>query len=229
VDVETPANQAAPGKADCVEPDDASDAPLPLAYGSNRLVFIVRDPTWAQAYWDTGVARINDAVGSLGGGKAFLRLLGVPTGYLLAEDEVCAERGSHGVALPEADRSYAAELAIVHYGRSVVLARSTAVQAPRIMPRPAAGPAFVSRAQQRCALAHGLTLASETDDTPDGVPTWTAGPSGGTRTTPPPILVVSPDSMGSEARLLRAGTELRLPVIGSEGRLVRRDTVRPPF
>src|ERR1039458_22012 len=135
VDTETLANQSNGRRTDSFELDDASDAPLPNAYGTDTLVFMVGDPRWAHAYWDISVARINDAVASLGGGRAFLRLIGVPTGYLLAEHEVWAERGSYGVALPEADHSYAAELAIVHDYRRVVLARSNVVQAPPSMPR----------------------------------------------------------------------------------------------
>jgi hypothetical protein len=160
---------------------------------------MARDPTWAHAYWDISVARINDAVSSLGGGKAFLRLIGVPTGYLLAEHEVWAERGSYDVALPEADRSYAVELAIVHYGRRVVLARSNIIQAPPSMPRPADGSAFVSRPEQRRALELGLTLES----------------SGGESSALLPMNIGRPSiTQGSEARLLGFGSERRLAGLG---------------
>jgi hypothetical protein len=41
-----------------VDPDDASEEPLPAAYGIGTLVLMVRDPTWAHAHWDMGAARI---------------------------------------------------------------------------------------------------------------------------------------------------------------------------
>jgi hypothetical protein len=199
VDTETLANQSNGRRTDSFELDDASDAPLPNAYGTDTLVFMVGDPTWAHAYWDISVARINDAVASLGGGRAFLRLIGVPTGYLLAEHEVWAERGSYGVALPEADHSYAAELAIVHDYRRVVLARSNVVQAPPSMPRHAGGPIFVSRPEQRRALELGLILES----------------CGGESSALLPLNIgIAPITQGSEARLLRFASERRLAGLG---------------
>jgi hypothetical protein len=199
VNAETLANQPTGRRTDSFEPDDASGTPLPNAYGTDTFVFMVRDPTRAHAYWEICVARIKDAVASLGGGKAFLRLIGVPTGYLLAEEEVCAARGSHDVALPEADHSYAAELAIVHRYRKVLLARSDVVQAPPSMPRPAAVPAFASRGEQRRALQLGLTLEGRA-----GEPSALLQPSIGGASI----------AQGSEARLLRLGSERRLARLG---------------
>ena len=129
---------------------------MPSAYGTDWLVLMVRDPTWAHAYWDISVARVSGALGSLGGGKAFLRLIGFPAGLLLAEYEVSAERGRQDITLPEADRSYVAEFALVHYGRKAILARSEVVHAPASVPPPRSAPTFVGRAQQRRALASGL-------------------------------------------------------------------------
>ena len=195
MDTKTLANQSSCRRTDILEPDDANDAPLPNAYGTDTLVLMVRDPTWAHAYWDISVARINDAVGSLGGGNAFLRLIEVPTGYLLAEHKVRAEHGSFDVPLPEADHSYTAELAIRHDYRKVVLARSNVIQAPPNMPRPAAAPAFVSRAQQRHALELGLTLESR----------------GGESSAPLPLNIGDATiTQGSEARRSGPGSERRL-------------------
>ncbi len=56
-------------------PDDVDLSPLPLSYGIDRLVLMVRDPSWAHAYWEVGVARITETSALLGGGKAFLRLV----------------------------------------------------------------------------------------------------------------------------------------------------------
>lgn len=75
------------------EPDDASHGPLPLTYGEDRLVLMVRDPASARAYWETGGTLIDEAVSSLGGGEAFLRLRGVRTGRVLAEHETRARPG----------------------------------------------------------------------------------------------------------------------------------------
>jgi len=169
---------------------------------------MLRDPTWAYVYWDMSVARVSDAVGVLGGGRAFLRLFGVPTAQLVAEHEVSAERGEYGVALPESGRSYVAELALVHNDREAVLARSDVIQPPSSVSRPTLAPAFVSRAEQLGALANGLTLA-RTGAVPH--PAATLAPTG----------MVSFGSMGSEARLSRFGSEQHVAVSGSAGGLAQ--------
>jgi hypothetical protein len=199
VDLEAPADQSMAERAHHSEPDHASDDALPSAYGTDWLVLMVRDPTRAHAYWDISVARVSGAVGSLGGGKAFLRLIGFPTGLLLAEYEVSAESGRQDITLPEADRSYVAEIALLHYGRKAILARSEVVHAPASVPAPGSAPTFVSRAQQRSALASGLGLGDLPALAPSG---WTASLglahslfSG-----------VSPISMGSETRLSPFGS-----------------------
>jgi uncharacterized protein len=114
----------------------ADDAALPLAYGSDTLELMVRDPTWAHAYWDMSVERIDAAVGPFGREEAFLRLIGVPAGQLVDEEVVWARRGSVGLALPQADRSYMVELAIMRDDfRWVILARSGVVHTPPTVPR----------------------------------------------------------------------------------------------
>jgi hypothetical protein len=156
---------------------------------------MVRDPTSAHAYWDISVARTERAFASLGGGKAILRLLAVPSGLLLAEQEVSAEHGSCTVALPEADRSYAAELVISHHYTKVLLARSNPIQAPPSSPRPDAAPAIVAREEQQRALELGLTLESR---------------GAGTSTLPPLKTGGAPIAQGSEARLSASGSEEHL-------------------
>ncbi|MGO9901326.1 MAG: DUF4912 domain-containing protein [Solirubrobacteraceae bacterium] len=204
------ANQSSGRRTDSSEPGDADDASLPVSYGTDTLVFMARDPTFAQAYWDIGDARIKDAVDSLGGGKAILRLIGLPIGQLLAEYEVCAKHGSYGVALPEADRSYAAELAIVRYYRKIVLARSKIVRTPPSRPRPAAAPVFVSREEQRRALELGLILERRGGESSALSAVSSCGLSA-TNTRGATITQLS--SVGSEARLLGVGSERRF---GSE-------------
>ncbi len=199
MDLEAPADQSTADRAQHSGLEPASDDPLPSAYGSDWLVLMVRDPTWAHAYWDISVARVSGALGSLGGGKAFLRLIGFPAGLLLAEYEVSAERGRQDITLPEADRSYVAELALVHYGRKAILARSEVVHAPASVPPPRSAPTFVSRAEQRRALASGLGLGGLPALAPSG---WTA-PLGLARSL---LSGVSPISMGSEARLSPFGS-----------------------
>jgi len=180
-------------------PGEVSDDPLPSAYGTDWLVLMARDPTWAYAYWDISVARVNSAVGSLGGGKAFLRLIGLPDGLLLAEYEVSAQRGRYDFALPHSDRSYVAELALLHFGRKVILARSEVIYAPASAPAPGSPPTFVSRAQQRRALATRAGL----DELPVLSPSeWTARLDVARSLFSP----VTPLSIGSEARLSPFGS-----------------------
>jgi hypothetical protein len=177
VNTETLVNWSIDRRINRSESDAASSARLPEAYGDDTLVLMVRDPKGAHAYWEVSVSRVNEAIASLGGGKAFLRLFGVPGDYLLAEHEVWAERGSYDVALPEADHSYVAELAIVHQYRKVVLARSNVVDAPPNMPRPAASPVFVSRREQRRAFELGVTLDSRRGEPSAPLPPKAGGAS----------------------------------------------------
>ena len=223
MDVEATANDSAAGSGEAPEPDDA---PLPVAYGSNRLELMVRDPAWAHAYWDISIDRINDVVGARGGGRACLRLIAFRTGRVLAECAVRAERGSHGFALPEADRWYRVELAIMRNDRWVVLARSNVVHAPPKTPRAAREPTFVSRAQEPRSLAEGPTLgpaghgghflSRRLGESPQGVQTAVRrGPAG------------APASMAADQP--QVGSELRLAQRGSEARLVRREPVHVRF
>jgi uncharacterized protein len=136
VDIDASADNLAGGSGDVVKADDAA---LPLAYGSDTLEVMVRDPTWAHAYWDMSVERIAAAVGPFGRQEAFLRLIDVLSGDLVVEDVVWARRGSLGLALPQADRSYKVELAIMRDDfRWVILARSRVIHAPPTLPRVAA-------------------------------------------------------------------------------------------
>jgi hypothetical protein len=195
---------------------------------------MVRDPTSAHAYWDLSSDRIDAAVGPHDGGRALLRLIGVPSGNLLGEYAVPIARGSQDVALPEADSSYMVELAVVHNYLWVVLARSNVIHAPPKTPRVAITPAVVSRAQQRRVVAEGhdreleraggRVVAALTETVPR-----VAQPAGG------PASVGAAAQMGSETRLrgvgseLRLASELRTAQRGSEARLTAREPAHIPF
>jgi len=213
------------------EPDDA---PLPLGYGSDRLELMVRDPTSAHAYWDLSDDRIKVAVGPHDDGRAFLRLLGVPSGFLLAEYGVPIARGSQDVALPEADSSYMVELAVMRNYQWVVLARSNVIHAPPKTPRVAPTPAVVSRAPELRVVAEGHdreleraggdVVAAPTERVPH-VAQAAGGPARGGASA----------QMESEAGLVgvdsefRLASELRPAQRGSEGRLTRREPAHIPF
>jgi len=218
VDLQANANNSA-GGGDGPPPDDA---PLPLAYGSDTLRLMVRDPTRAHAYWDMSIDRFKDAVGRGGGGRAFLRLIGVPTGYVLGEQAVWVAHGSHDFALPEADRSYMVELAVIRDYRWVVFARSNVIHAPPMTSRVPMGPAFVGGAQQpREAVTENLELRPTSDRdqvvSPDVRASQPAERAAVGRT-----LLGAPASIGSEVRP-RVDSEVRVAQRGSEARLVRRE------
>jgi len=213
------------------EPDDA---PLPLGYGSDRLVLMVRDPTSAHAYWDLSNDRINAAIGPHEGGRAFLRLIGVPSGYLLAEYAVTIARGSQDVALPEADSSYMVELGVMRNYQWVVLARSNVIHAPPKTPKVATTPAVVSRPKQPRVAAerHERELERASGRivvTPAERAPHVAQAAGG------PASVGASVEMGSEARLVgvdsgfELASEVRSAYRGSEARLVRREPAHVPF
>lgn len=210
------------------------EASLPLGYGSGTLELMVRDPRSGHAYWDLSVDRIDAAVGPSDRRRAFLRLIGVPGGYVLAEYKVRAERGSQAVALPEADSSYLVELAVMHNYQWVVLARSNVVHAPPTMARVASMPVFVSRAEQLRLLAESrereLDRASG-----DLVPAPTRGARPVERQAGAPVRMGAPARIGSETRPAPAGSEPRLASelafarAGSEARLRLREPVGIPF
>jgi Domain of unknown function (DUF4912) len=200
------------------------DAPLPFGYGSDRLELMVRDPGSAHAYWDLSSDRIIGAVGPHFGGRAFLRLIGVPSGYLLAEHAVPIAHGSQDVALPEADSGYMVELAVMRDYQWVVLARSNVIHAPPKTPR------LVSRAQQPPVPDEGVDrdFDSGRGDVV-GAPAERAPRFGQAER------VGGSVQMGSEARLAGVDSEfglasdLRSAQGGSEGRLVRREPAHMPF
>ena len=164
VDVDASADNLAAGNGGVLRADDAA---LPLAYGSDTLELMVRDPTWAHAYWDMSVERLDAAVGPFGRAEGFLRLIGVPAGHLLDEHVVWAQRGSLGLPLPQADRSYLVELAIMRDDfRWAILARSGVVHAPPTLPRvaTAAGVALGP------AGDIGHLVSTRTPGSPYGVP-----------------------------------------------------------
>jgi len=200
------------------------DAPLPFGYGSDRLELMVRDPTSAHAYWDLSSDRIIGALGPDFGGRAFLRLIGVPSGYLLAEYAVPIAHGSQDVTLPEADSGYMVELAVMRDYQWVVLARSNVIQAPPETPR------VVSSAQQPRVPAEGLDREFDSGrGDVVGAPAERAprvGQAG---------RVGGFVQMGSEVRLVgvdsefELASELRSAQGGSEARLVRREPAHMPF
>lgn len=215
-------------------PAEPVEASLPPGYESDTLELMVRDPTSAHAYWDLSVDRINVAVAPHHRQRALLRLIEVPSGHLLAEYAVPAERGSQAVALPRADSPYLVELAVMHNYQWVVLARSNVVHAPPTTARVATTPAFVNRAQQLRLLA----------DTRDREP----GDAGGDIEAAPtrradhveqaadaPVSAGPPARLSTETPPPPAGSELRPPPgerfapAGSEARLTRREPVRIPF
>ncbi len=195
---------------------------------------MVRDPTSAHAYWDLSDDRIKVAVGPHDGGRAFLRLIGVRSGYLLAEYAVPIARGSQDVALPEADSSYMVELAVMRNYQWIVLARSNVIHAPPKTPRVATTPAVVSRAPQLRVVAegHDRELERAGGDVmiapAEGAP-HVAHAAGG------PATVGAPAQMESEAGLVgvdsefRLASELRSGQRGSEARLTRNEPAHMPF
>ena len=189
---------------------------------------MVRNPTSAHAYWEISIDRVKEAGGGPGGRKTFLRVIEVPSGYLLAEHEVSPDRGSHsfGLPLPKSDSSYVVELAIMRDYQWFVLARSNVAHPPRSTPRAATAPAFVTRAEQARALAEGLPLRPFGEGLvppPIGLGLHAGPTAGGERQ------VGAHLSATSEAQPRGMGSELRLAHRGSEARLARREARQIPF
>jgi Domain of unknown function (DUF4912) len=195
---------------------------------------MVRDPTSAHAYWDLSSDRIDTAIGPDEGGRAFLRLIGVPSGYLLAEYGVPIARGSQDVALPEADSSYVVELAVMRDHQWVVLARSDVIHAPPKAPRVAPTPGVVSGPEQPRVVAEGYGRELERAGG-HVVVAPTEGARHVAQAVGGPGRVGAGAQMGSEARVVGVEPEFRLASGlrsvqgGSEARLTRRAPAHMPF
>src|SRR5690349_16686749 len=96
---------------------------LPKSYGTDKLVLMPRDPTWAHAYWDIADPQVSSA-SRWDGRKFMLSLFEARGKRLVAQQEIEFGRGSVDLPIPAPGLPYFAELSVQHDGRQTVLRRS---------------------------------------------------------------------------------------------------------
>lgn len=110
------------------EPDLGVFAALPERYQSHRLVLLARDPRWAFAYWDLDVNRFAHLLPNTE--VAQLRLYDAPSGALVRQEAVQADRGRFYFQV-HGGHSYLAAIVLVQKnGELEELARSGVIEVP---------------------------------------------------------------------------------------------------
>ncbi len=110
------------------EPDLGVFAALPERYQSHRLVLLARDPRWAFAYWDLDVNRFAHLLPNTE--VAQLRLYDAPSGALVRQEAVQADRGRFYFQV-HGGHSYLAAIVLVQKnGELEELARSGIIEVP---------------------------------------------------------------------------------------------------
>jgi len=143
-----PAPEPAPAASSVPEAVDRETAPLPRAYGSDRIGLLPRDPWWLFAYWEvTPETRIR-ALRALGDAaveaREILRVYDVTfltfTGdnaWLSFDVEVPAGADHWYLNVSRPAASYCVEIGLrTGGGRFLPLARSNVVGTPRVAPSP---------------------------------------------------------------------------------------------
>lgn len=111
----------------------AASQQLPEAYGTQRLLLLVRDPHWLYACWDLTIDQIKGYDADAAEGHLVLRLFkDAPRGQPLSEVSLHADSRHWFVHVPEAGATYAAELGYYQRwgGRWMSVSISESVQTP---------------------------------------------------------------------------------------------------
>ena len=194
---------------------------LPSSYHVDKVVLMRRDPTSAHIYWDINGAALKEITGASGTVALTLRLVDAETRRPLLEVPVLATSGSRDVDLSPSADSYVAEVLAVSSSREWLLARSSTLGRTHGSRPVAQLPVFATRSEQRSAVIAGRSLDSMASGSGQ-LATSVAGavdrgralPAGASATLDfvdeTAIWFWRPSGMGSEARLLGIGSEVRL-------------------
>ena len=125
-------------EGECPQSVNTERFPIPESYNQTKIVFMVRDPHWAFAYWDLEAktrekARVDEETGQL--------VLRVHEGESLHSGQKPPARSFDipiqpadsrwYIYLPEQNSSYILELVLVVEGKSTRLAVSNSIRTPR--------------------------------------------------------------------------------------------------
>lgn len=118
-------------------PDDGI---LPEGYNTNRIVMLLRDPSWAYVYWDVKGGTLQAAAEEIGAQGALLRVLrfaneggDVAPGKPADSYDIPLGPEDTGwyVNIPDQDSFYRVELALQGENSEKILVRSNLVRVPR--------------------------------------------------------------------------------------------------
>lgn len=125
---------------DFVQIQDGDDSNLPENYNTNRIVMLLRDPSWGYVYWDVKGGSLGAALEDLRGEQALLRVLRFKNdgkkkapGKLLDSYDIPLGPEDRGwyINNPNQDSFYQVELVIQGEDCEHVLVRSNLVRVPR--------------------------------------------------------------------------------------------------
>lgn len=126
-----PAPAPAPPAAAEAPPPAPEGETLPDGYRRDRLILLVRDPTWAFAHWDFSSERLAAAAEGLTDPRALLRFYEVGTETPLIDADVSPENGRYYLRVPRPGRRYEARLVLVGAnGAQREVARSNDAEPP---------------------------------------------------------------------------------------------------
>jgi hypothetical protein len=118
--------------------EDADAFPIEKRYDQTKVVFMVRDPNWAYAYWDLANNLLDELKNNADGDQLVLRVHDVELIDFTGSNAnssydipIQIDDTSWYIYLPNQNCSYILELGIISEGRYRCLARSNPVRTPR--------------------------------------------------------------------------------------------------
>ena len=100
-------------------------------YNQTRIVFMVRDPHWAFAYWDLEDRLRETLPADEEAHQLVLRVLNQDSAAFCFDIPIRPDDASWYIYLPDQNRSYVLELGILSLGKYRCLAKSKAIGTPR--------------------------------------------------------------------------------------------------
>ena len=114
------------------EPEGSYIYPIPDRYNRTKIVFMVRDPHWAFAYWEIANKTLEKLPDKVDSRSLILRVHETESVQQSSFDiPIQFGDSSWYIYLPNQDCSYILELGIICQGRYRCLARSNTIHTPR--------------------------------------------------------------------------------------------------
>jgi uncharacterized protein len=115
---------------DNLENKDFLESTLPESYGETRIVFLLRDPEWAFAYWDLAAGHESSVREDHDRAKLHIRVHEIDNDNQYFDIPVRPGDRSRYVNLPKAGCDYYTELIVVVNRNERILCRSNVISSP---------------------------------------------------------------------------------------------------